>query len=108
MSESYPVWSDSKARHWVWLQRHPADAYGEGGISLSGQRLGGGEYEYSFLVRPAGLSSLWAAFGVSDAAPLDELAAVVAARYGEVREVGDRAWLEQHGVPFEFWSRVEE
>jgi hypothetical protein len=108
VSETYPVWSDPESRHHVWLQRHAPDRFTIGGISISGQILGAGEYEYSFLVRPDDLAALCAAFDLPEGGDLADLAAVVATRYPEVREVGDREWLEQHGVPFEFWSRVED
>ncbi len=108
MSDRYPVWTDETSRHWVWLEWHDPDVVSEGGVSLSGQMLGTGEYEYSFLVRPTDLPALWAALGVPFGEDREALVLAVRSRFEEIRTVGDRKWLEQHEVPFAFWSRAED
>lgn len=108
MSDRHPVWSDDKAREWVWLEWHDADAVTEGGVSISGQSLGSGEYEYAYLVKSTDLPALWAAFDVPFGEDRDALALAVRGRYDELREMGNGDWLEQHGVPFQFWARSDD
>jgi hypothetical protein len=105
---SYPIWSDPKVRHHVRLQWHLPDACSEGGISLSGQMLGIGEYEYAFLVNTSDVPLLWAAFGMRVHGDRQFLALEVSDRYEEMKDTGVGEWLTQHGVPFSIWSRVED
>jgi hypothetical protein len=103
-----PIWSESKSHHWVWLQWHQADRFSEGGVSLSGQMLGVGEYEYSFLVRPADLPALWAAFGVPFGDDREAFADAFRSRWAEVHKAGVGEWFTAHGIPYSPWSRFED
>jgi hypothetical protein len=103
---SYPIWSDPKARHHVWLQWHNRDGQSEGGISLSGLALGVAEHKYALFVVNRYVPALWAAFGLRVHGDREFLALAVEERYEEMHTAGVGEWLEQNGVPFSLWLHV--
>ena len=84
----------------------------EGSLVIEGQDLGATaedfwgspEYEWSLTVAPEALPRLVAALGGTPGEddPLD----LLAARYRDEERYATRTFLEEVGVPFEFWSRV--
>jgi len=84
----------------------------DGSLVIEGQDLGAvaedfwgsPEYEWTITVAPAALPRLVTALGGSpgDDDPLD----LLAARYRDDERCATRTFLEDAGVPFEFWNRV--
>ena len=101
--------------------RHLRDAAGlrhlgatltaEGHVQIEGQDLGRGveafwgkgfrEYEYCFTIQAADVPALLAALG-AEADVLDALRH----RFADPKRSGPKAFLDEHGVPYTFWSRV--
>ena len=78
-----------------------------GRLALEGQDLGGhplcDEYEYFLNVAPEQFPQLARALGgTSD----DDVLSLVADRGSELVRTGETAWLREHGVPFDFDSRM--
>ena len=79
-----------------------------GSLVISGQDLrppvGWEEYEYFFPIAPPSLPLVRAALGGADNDPV--LALLTNARERIVSQ-GVKAWLDQVGAPYAFWSRME-
>lgn len=86
-----------------------------GDLSIEGQDLGPGveefwgagfrEYEWIITVRAAHFPQLIAALGGMDG---DNPLSLLAARCSEDERYASKSFLEDRGVPIEFWSRVGE
>lgn len=86
----------------------------DGALVLEGQDLGATpeefwgsrEYEWEITVGPQAVPRLVTALGGTPGEndPLE----LLAARFQEDQRYGTRAFLEEAGVPFDFWSRVGE
>ena len=84
----------------------------DGSLVIEGQDLGATaeefwgsrEYEWTITVKPAALPRLVTALGGTPGEddPLD----LLAARFREDERHATRTFLEEAGVPFDFWSRV--
>lgn len=83
----------------------------DGSLVIEGQDLGAAaedfwgsrEYEWTITVAPKALPRLVTAFG---GAPGEDPLDLLAARYRDDERCATRTYLEEAGVPFEFWSRV--
>jgi hypothetical protein len=86
-----------------------------GDLRIEGQDLGSSveefwgvglrEYEWTITVRAAQLQQLIAALGGIDG---DDVLSLLAARCSENERYASKDFLEERGVPVEFWSRVGE
>jgi hypothetical protein len=61
------------------------------------------EYEWNIIVRSPDIPRLIAALGGKDG---DNVLSLLAARCSESEEYASKSFLDEHGVPAEFWSRV--
>jgi hypothetical protein len=86
----------------VWLRPD------RGGWRIQGQHLGtdapgGEEYEYAMSIAEADVPRLASALGT-------DLAGIPLAWDAQVQAIvlggGERRWLLEHDIPFEFWSRI--
>lgn len=85
----------------------------EGDVQIEGQDLGRGveafwgegfrEYEYAFTIRAADVPALLAALGTET-----NVLGALQRHFSDPTARGPRAFLEAHGVPYEFWSRLGE
>lgn len=83
----------------------------DGSLCIQGQDLGRGveqffgpgnrEYEWAWTVRPQHLAALLAALGAEG-----DVLAALAQRFSGDAAAGIRPFLEEHGIPYESWSRV--
>jgi hypothetical protein len=83
----------------------------DGDLMIQGQDLGLAvegfwglsEYEWSIIVRSPDIRRLIAALGGKDG---DNVLSLLAARCSESEEYASKSFLDENGVPAEFWSRV--
>ena len=99
---SGPITLHDRDGHHIW-----AELTAVGPLVISGQDLrppkGWGEYEYAFTIPPENLPLIRAALhGTHDNSVLDLLAA-----NAERIVPGVKSWLDDLGVAYEFWSRIE-
>ena len=85
----------------------------EGDLRIEGQDLGDGveefwgtgnrEYEWNLTVRALHLPRLTSVLGGHEGG---DVLSLLASRYAQDPRCASRTFLEEHGVPVEFWSRV--
>lgn len=93
------------SRH-LWARRTTA-----GDVVIEGQDVGGGveeifgegirEYEWTWTIRAANVPALLGALGAGD-----DVLTALGRRFSGDRAADLYGFLEDHGVPFEAWSRV--
>ena len=85
----------------------------DGSLAIEGQDRGAGvaefwggdEYEWEMVIAPEDLAALVAALGGT---AVDDPLELLARRYRQDERHATRSFLEEHRVPFRFWSRVGE
>lgn len=87
----------------------------KGDLSIEGQDFGPAveelmgpglrEYEWAITVRAANLPKLVTALGGTDGA---NLLFLLAERFAEDETYASETFLEEHGIPVQFWNRVGE
>ncbi|MDI2125779.1 hypothetical protein [Yinghuangia seranimata] len=76
----------------------------DGTLTIEGQDLNGGEYEYVVTVAAGDVPVVIAALG---GAPGDDVLALLAANGAAVVRQGERAWLRGLGLEPRLWGRRE-
>lgn len=74
---------------------------GDGSLSIEGQDLRHGEYEYFLTVKSENLAALVQAMGGSDE---DDVLELLKAKAPELVHVGEMTWLKEHSIPYDFFS----
>ena len=81
----------------------------EGDLSIEGQDIDPGcgsgqrEYEWGLTIRAVNIPQLIAALGGTDEA---NILSLLAERYSKDAGYASTAFLEEHGIPVEFWSHI--
>lgn len=72
----------------------------DGSVTIEGQDLRHGEYEYFFTIKPENVAALVHTLGGSEGDVLERLKANVS----ELVHVGEMKWLKEHSIPYDFFS----
>ena len=109
MTTSVVLWQTRDAGGTRYLD---ATLTAEGELVIAGQDLGPGveqvfgegliEYEYALTVAAADVPALAAALGATGG----DVLAALQATFGRGQVIGPAALLDEHDIPYEFWSRV--
>jgi hypothetical protein len=81
----------------------------DGSLSIQGQDIGAGverafgygEYEWAWTVRPEHVADLLSALDSGD-----DVLAALARRFSGDAAAGVKPFLDEHGIPYESWSRI--
>ena len=73
-----------------------AHVWADGQVTIEGQDLSKGEYEYFFTIKREQVPLLLEALG---AGPKDDVLSELKAKGAQIISIGEMTWLKQHSIP---------